>query len=207
MKIRIGIPYPNHGSISSTTRMCLECLHAVKDAELTWISARTSIISEGRCGLVSMGDNRIGQVVKDFDYFLSLDADMGFQPGDIMRLVNLNLPIVSGAYRNRLFPDHMNAGSFTKYGTVDSTGMFPFPMYPAGLVECSWVGAGFLLIHVDVFNKIKYPWFSCYAHEFTDSENQQRVVFHHDDISFCVKAQTAGYKIFVDTETVVDHLL
>ena len=58
-----------------------------------------------------------------------------------------------------------------------------------GLVEVDATGTGCMLVNLDVFEKLEYPWFD------SDAE----------DIGFCEKAKEAGYKVMVDTSLEGGH--
>jgi hypothetical protein len=82
--------------------------------------------------------------------------------------------------------------------TIDPPTTVVFP------VDC--VGAGFLLVKREVFEKIKPPWFV-----FGDPELIRRMKLKTEDISpgedvyFSFKARDAGYKLFVDCRVRLAH--
>jgi hypothetical protein len=66
------------------------------------------------------------------------------------------------------------------------------------LVEVDATGTGCLLFNMNVFKKIKYPWF----------RTRRRVTGQivGEDIAFCRRARKEGFKIFIDTSIEVGHL-
>jgi GT2 family glycosyltransferase len=68
-------------------------------------------------------------------------------------------------------------------------------------LEVSGVGFGFVAMKAGVFEKIDRPWFG--AESFV-MENGM-VVNYGEDYSWCVKAQRAGFKIWVDPAVRVGH--
>jgi GT2 family glycosyltransferase len=66
-------------------------------------------------------------------------------------------------------------------------GYIPVVDYPEGLIEVDVTGAGCLLIHRSVFEKLAYPWF---LHPRVD---------YSEDVYFLRNAKKAGYKVYVDT--------
>ena len=67
------------------------------------------------------------------------------------------------------------------------------------LIEVDGVGAGCLLIHREVLEKIGSPWFLF-------QKDEDGLLEKSEDYYFSDKVTSAGYKLFVDTEVVVGHL-
>lgn len=65
--------------------------------------------------------------------------------------------------------------------------------YKKGLLEVDAVGFGCVLINMEVFRKMKKPYF-------------QYTAEMGEDIYFCMKARKAGFKIYCDTNIVIGHL-
>jgi GT2 family glycosyltransferase len=65
--------------------------------------------------------------------------------------------------------------------------------YEKGLVKCDGVGFGMVLIKMEVFKKLKMPYF-----EYSDQ--------YGEDLHFCNDATTAGFEIFCDTNLVLGHI-
>lgn len=66
--------------------------------------------------------------------------------------------------------------------------------YPKNqLVECDAVGFGAVLIKTDIFKKLKKPWF--FGMEGTG-----------EDITLCIKAKKAGFRVYMDTAIKLGHL-
>jgi hypothetical protein len=66
--------------------------------------------------------------------------------------------------------------------------------------EVCYTGFGFLLIKRGVFECITYPWFEPQHYKIGNV-----VDFSSEDVSFCKKAQSEGFKIFVDPTVIVGH--
>jgi GT2 family glycosyltransferase len=69
--------------------------------------------------------------------------------------------------------------------------------YDQGLVEVDATGTGCLMMKMEVFDDIDEPWFKWPADQSEPGE----------DIYFCGRARKAGFRIFVDTDLPVDHLI
>ena len=118
---------------------------------------------------------------------------MIFPPDTITRLVAHDIDIVGGLCFKRWPPFHPTLYTGERYNLE-----FIFP-YEDGLVEVTATGAACLLIKMEVFNYIDFPWFKF------DKTPDNRMV--GEDIGFCYKAADAGYKIFVDTSIRTLHIV
>ena len=67
-----------------------------------------------------------------------------------------------------------------------------------GLIEVDGVGAACLLIHREVLEKVKPPWFKF------EYDDKGRVI-KSEDYRFCKAVKDAGYKIYVDPDNIVGH--
>lgn len=139
------------------------------------------------------------------DWLLTLDTDIGFPP-DLLdqMLAHAQAPyaesysIISGFYKTV-----METGSQYLDGSVsfkelplalkeNDRGRFgPYEKYE-GAMEVDAVGAGCLLVHREVFDSLGSGWYDT-------------VRGLGEDISFCVKARQAGYKILCDTDIELSH--
>ena len=200
MKIKICTPYYN--VIHDETISSIDSLND-SGIEFEWVKCQGTLIAEARNALVNNAKSTMKwqQITDDFTHILCLDADISFENSDLLRLLKYDLPIVSGAYDDRMHPGNYCSGWYEK---VDGNmGKF-LPHSSTGMVEVDWVGAGFLLIKKEVFEKMPYPWF---RHEWIHYDDNG---VHHqcqsgDDLSFCLQAKKYGYKIFCDCDTVVAH--
>lgn len=203
-RILIGLPSPNRKSVSKETRDSLfeimQCpLFRVKILEI-----QTSVVSVGRNAAVKEPSYQIHQTDFNFDYFLSLDSDIAFKSTDIQMLLDKNLPVISGAYKSRYTVGTITAGHFSKYG-------IPLPETQLneslrGIIQCDWVGAGFLLIKKEVFEQIEYPWFREEIIKFTYN-GEACATYVGDDVGFCMQCTKQGIPIFVDMDVRVNHII
>ena len=120
------------------------------------------------------------------EYIFFVDSDTGV-PGDgLIKLVQAKKDIISGLYFGRGLPNNpiMKKIQKDEYG---KDRLLPLVDYPEGIVEVDMLGAGCLLIHKDVFKKLKKPFFFSPSIDFTE------------DAYFCKEAQAIGFKLYVDT--------
>jgi hypothetical protein len=71
-------------------------------------------------------------------------------------------------------------------------------IYSGDLIEINNTGMGCVLIKMEVFESIKRPWF----HEHITEDGKPI----GEDCDFLMKAQKAGFKIFMDTSIQVGHV-
>lgn len=128
--------------------------------------------------------------VPDLTHIMWIDDDMTFAPDAIRRLLDHNLPIVGGLCFNRRHPYGPVLVNFTERG-------FAFDYdYPEGLNQYDGTGAAFLLTKKEVYLRIheKHP------------EGPWTITTVGEDISFCRRAASVGYKIMVDTRVKIGHI-
>jgi len=140
------------------------------------------------------------------DYILFIDADMIFPTDALTKLLNLDKDIASVTYNYRRLPQTSIVTLDEKYDAdyqdVDDTktkdGQIPLSAIknPFRVKAC---GGGFLLIKMDVFNKIKRPWFFFEP----ETETTQPV---GEDVWFCDRARELGYEIWIDPSIEMGHV-
>lgn len=128
-----------------------------------------------KCSDVAHGRNSIVQEVRDMKagitHILFIDSDMTFPPVTLSRLLSLRSPIVG----------------------IDACTRRPPYRRTARKREDGWdLGCGVLLIQMDVFEKVSFPWFD--SHYRPDGSREG------EDFAFCRKAKAAGYQPFLDED-------
>lgn len=160
-------------------------------------------VSKARNALVE------GFLATDADYLLMLDSDMVFRADVISRLVVHNEPIMNGMY----FQPSLNGGpSFPcmyrhQTGTAKSDGMFVTlgdHWQRQAVIQVDAVGAGFMMVHRDVFETIRKLMPNYAAPWFQEVQRGDNLV--GEDFTFCMRASEMGYPIFVDTSVEAGHI-
>jgi len=132
----------------------------------------------------------------NLEWMIMIDDDIVPWPA-LLGMKDLGLPIVSGLTYTRKngIPIACAAmrrkGNWTEMGGISENQDKP--------VEVVGVGAGALMIHRSVFEKIKPPWF-----KFTYKDNGTAA--QGEDFYFSQKARKAGYKLYVDTKCPCGHV-
>lgn len=152
-------------------------------------------------------------------HLLFLDTDVVPPVDGLMRLLSHNLPIVSGLYYCRHRTDFAITDSLpislppTPAMWLDNgAGAYaPVTRWSNQLMQCNVVGAGFVLIHTSVFERldrdldrkgIYFKWTSGIDNE-EYCEHQAGV---SEDFFFCRLVEKLGIPIFVDTTIKCDHM-
>jgi len=141
----------------------------------------------------------------DGEYFLMLDTDIVPGIDCVARLVEHELPVVSGMYMQP--DDHGGEPYPCMYRAIEDwqTGVVStVRKYPAGaLIEVDSVGAGMLMVRRDVLGDIRQmtgkaaPWFQ---------EVQVGDFLVGEDFTFCMRVKRAGYAVMVDTSVKAGHI-
>lgn len=119
------------------------------------------------------------------DYLLFVDSDIRFEPRDIDLLLDSNKDIVGARY----------------YGYSEARDE-PFPTWKpiepkeSGLIECSHIGTGCILIRRKVLEKMPTP----FGFDIIDG------CATTDDVTFCHRATDAGFKVFLNADARVYHM-
>lgn len=139
---------------------------------------------------------------KPYDYMMWIDGDIGFQPEDVMNLVNSGKDIISGACP--MGPT--NRCPVGKFG-VNENGqvVYQFIHIPAlddeeELIEVEFAGFGFIAVKKGVFEGMPYPWFrttlrKCGGRDSNPSE----------DLGFTLRAGEKGFKVWLHPKVKLTH--
>lgn len=134
-------------------------------------------------------------------YLWFVDDDTVPPPNTARRLIYVldnhpDIKAIGGVYCTKGEPAQpvifrgMGSGSFWHWKVGD-------------VFEVTGIGAGCLMINVDVFKKLEKPWFEFKQYYSTDPK--QPSIYISEDISFCNKVRDAGYKIFAHGGVLCDH--
>ena len=150
---------------------------------------------------LDLSRNRLASRALDLGatHVLFLDADMTFPAGLVEKLLDVGAPVSAALYFKKAPP-------FTPVPSMldvpeDPQLMRPITLpEPPGIVECDVVGMGATLIRREVFEKIEKPWF---AYDIHRRSGEMSVT---EDVTFCIKARAAGFRIACDTRITCGHL-
>jgi hypothetical protein len=145
-----------------------------------------------------------------FEYYLSIDADVGFEVQNVIDAIEIfkkgvpgikKLGVVGGAYSPKgNYVDKIFAGKFGNvfgYSPVEKW----IPFGAKGIQKVDWCGTGFMLIDAKVLRQMCFPYFQCYPIDLGEECH-----YVTEDIGFCMDISKLGYGIAVDCGNRVAHI-
>jgi len=169
--------------------------------------ANESLITHGRSRIANFFVNNT-----EFEYLFCLDADVAFQPEDMLKLYSYQKPIVSASYPMKTLPIRH---CYELYNPVKLCG---------NLVKIGGIGMGFVLIHRSVFEKLNryyselkyFPGLNNSNYPITEKEYHNS--YHYfaemnkegkylgEDMSFFHRVSDIGYDVWMDTSIELQHI-
>lgn len=136
-------------------------------------------------------------------HLMFIDADIDFPADGIERLLMRQKDIVGGLYFGRIEPFPVAKVKHQKVNGLANPVVLP----PTDLQEVLAVGTGFMLINMNVFKKIDPPFF---FHAEPVEFGLDPVPFPQnelgEDVAFCLKARSAGFKVYLDSSVELGHI-
>ena len=150
-------------------------------------------------GYVAVNRNKIvaDAIAQKATHLLFLDADMMFGREAIYKLIEHDLDVVAGNYNVRKDPTSQNPGGTTIKMMVDGQ-IVSTTEIPDSLFKCYAAPTGFMLIKLDIFKKLKKPYF-------VEWETEDGI-HTTEDIEFCKRANDAGIDIYCDPSFKIGHI-
>ena len=143
----------------------------------------------------------------DATHLMFIDADIQFNPTDIVKLVNHNRDIVGGIYPQKTLPPKMVVNTIDN-GKVEGD-----------LIEVGTLGTGFMLVKRKVFEQMIKNGATPYVDDIglNDNENSNQYDFFQctidskgryltEDWSFCRRWRQLGGQIWADKTIALSHV-
>jgi GT2 family glycosyltransferase len=155
--------------------------------------------------IVSDSRNLIAQKALELEctHILFTDDDHIFPADAVIRLLEHDVDIVGALAFKRRPPYDPCIFNAVKNESTGEVGMVHEVLIKQGLQEITAVGFAFVLIKVEVFKTLAFPWF-VYGDKSLGIMVAQGGI--GEDMSFCVKARHAGFKVYCDTDLIVPHI-
>lgn len=144
------------------------------------------------------------------DWLLMVDTDMVWQPDDVERLLAHAHPDSAPVVGGLCFAKELESGRIwpTLFEAEDAGGyaqLFRFHSWPPNtLFRVDGTGAAFLLVHRRVFETVAANGFSAAYPWFQETENPAGRL--SEDLTFCLRAGSCGFPIYVHTGVQVGHI-
>lgn len=132
-------------------------------------------------------------VVRGFDYLFAVDHDVTFAPDTLKKMLNHNVDVVSGIYRQRI-PEQK-----IEIYDLNQQRMNIEQLYGKPLVQIGGCGFGCVLVKKEVMVRVGYPQFE--YHPALDHNNTRS-----EDNDFCRKAINAGFTLWCDPTILCGHI-
>jgi hypothetical protein len=146
----------------------------------------------------------------DYQKLMFIDADIEFQPDDVAKLWNMDVPIACAAYPMKRQDAPLSAW-------IGGELVSDLDQYE-GPVAVDFAGTGFLMIDRKVFEEMKesrpeevhiegqdltecFTWFNTTVEE----DKADRKVYLSEDYFFCKRARELGYSIFMEPTIRLTH--
>jgi hypothetical protein len=184
-RICIGIPQPEQVDYRFVNSLWNLMLENAPHFEISRTNAVGSTIAKNRCMLADAAK------AWGATHMLQIDADQTFPSNALPRLLAHDLPIVCATASRRVEGDQrpvcepVDLKSLTK---------------GQKLVPMRLVGFPFMLIKMEVFEKLRRPWFADPPRWMMEPENQIADTIMAEDEYFCLSARRAGYDVMCDME-------
>ena len=178
-----------------------------RDISWLWLNQASSLVGNAR-EMTAGGDRTlniddVGPLHSQCTYgkIFWIDSDIAWSVDNFVKLYKSEHDIVSGAY---LLADGVTSTIHTA-------------QWPAGmpkteivrlqaLVPVDLVGFGFVAVKSGVFERLERPWFGHLSNPVTNSLGQTLYVTVGEDISWCMKAKSAGFDMYFDPTVLVTHM-
>lgn len=185
----MGIAMPSSGTVYAKTAISMAmvgCHFGMKQLEgysaqkLHMLVSYGSMISQQRENCVMMA------LQAECTHLIFVDADQTFPKDLIHRLIRHDVDVVGANIPIKKIPSRPTAIALNGkllYTDPEST----------GLVQVQRIGTGIMCVKMDVFKKMKRPWFD-------QRWVQSAMAFRGEDDYFCDMARRADFKVFVDQD-------
>lgn len=195
MRIRVCTPFYSEFEFAKPGMLelqnCKEHEFIIEPRQGSTIAkTRNHLINDGKSSLIHQNP------LAGFDYFLTVDSDIGFTLSDVLSMLERNVQITCLPYLVHE-QNVYDCGIFSDFlGEIGGK----YSNQTKGFKRIQWAGSGMMLVRADVYSMIEYPW---YRHRMVVRGNYQEQT--GEDIGFCVGACLAGIKIYCDFDRPVKH--
>jgi tetratricopeptide (TPR) repeat protein len=182
--VYIGLPHYGHTDPAFEESLMAMITTIKPEHNMDWMACRC----EG--SRISSNRNRLAQdaMKKHATHILFIDTDMDFPPDAMLRMLAWDKDIVCATTCKR--GDDTGTPIGQAVSKQDGTDALQVTN-GQGLIEMNLIGACFMMIKLDVFDKIRQP-------AFYEPPNYADNDAFGEDITFCKMVREAGFQIWMD---------
>jgi hypothetical protein len=203
-KVDIIIATPGHSVMSSYVNSLFSLASVFSDMGISWLwsSQYSSHVADAREMTLSGGSHNIinesrpfnGNI--DYNKIMWIDSDISFMPEDVLKLINSDKDITTGAYL-------LGTGEVTVYKELLGGGYsYEEILKMKEPIKVGGCGFGFVAIKKGVFESLSRPWFQSVL---IKTKDDFEFPLMGEDLSFCKRATDLGYEIWFDPTVRVTH--
>lgn len=182
--MKLAVATPSTGTIKTkTVESLIKLFKAYPDA--IFLSHEGSILHHMRERLVKKA------IELGCTHLLFVDSDMVFDKDELQRLVEANKDVVGANYNRRKLPLE-NTASISEQVIEDKP-------ENDDVLKADYVGTGFMLIKLSIFDFLPEPWF------FFESNGDGDLV-QGEDYWFCQLARKHNFEVWCDLSANVGHV-
>jgi hypothetical protein len=172
-----------------------------------WLSNRLSNVRLARNELTAAF-----LTMPDLTHAMWIDADISWEPSDVLKLLAHDLDVVAGAYCKKAYPLEL-----AMYLATNELGLTR--QKPSGLLEADFVGAGFMLVKREVYLRLIAAcperatpqaapgWWPALAPWLYDlyPDGIEAGEVYGEDVGFCRLWRSIGGEIWIDPSIQLAH--
>jgi hypothetical protein len=206
----VVIATPGNSFTQGYMRSILKTVNALNQEGLTWnfLNQGGSLVAMARESTIGGYDTSNIKMTQpcsgDFTYdkIMWIDSDITWEPVDFFKLYKSDKDIISGNY---LMEDrHIPIYNQPRGGMMPEDMLLSMkePFKVAG------AGFGFICVKYGVFENMPRPWFGPVPVPNFDEETKEKTedfILIGEDLSWCTKAISCGFDIWVDPNVRVTH--
>lgn len=128
-----------------------------------------------------------------------IDSDIVWEPEDFFKLYESKHDVICGVY---LLADGLTSSVHDSKGEISGFDI----RLKNDIFQVQSTGFGFVAMKNGVFEKLERPWFSHASQKIVTSTGKEIYDSLGEDISWCVKAHSAGILIYCDPKILVGHM-
>ena len=207
MRIWVGIPAYD-GKITLATARSL--ISEIQLSGMYGHNIKTTYLPG--CSLISHARNQLVQQFIDDPWraekMVFIDADVGWEPGSLMKLASYNKDVIAGIYRFKIEREEYPMGFFTKKGEAEiEDGLITVAGCPMGFTALSRNG---LERFRERTPERQYEFLGVKTHAFFESPfvaatDKMPASLIGEDVAFCFEWRKQGEKVWVDPEMKLIH--